>query len=135
MRVLLYRNLNELRFEPTDLLDRNGVVSQAQRFAPLVEQVKRVAQPVTRTIEWTDYASSAETFYLVPLFGQNKELLGVLLVGSSHRELSALAHRIQWLTLGFTATAFVVTLPILFWIASCVSMIERQALAKPSPTA
>ncbi len=99
MRVLLYRNFNESRFEPADLLDRNGVVSPAQRFAPLVEQAKRGGQPVTRTIKWTDDPTSAETFYFVPLFGRNRELLGILLVGSSHRELSALMHRIRWLTL------------------------------------
>ena len=36
MRVLLYRNFDESTFEPSDLLDRNGVVGQAQRFAPLI---------------------------------------------------------------------------------------------------
>jgi hypothetical protein len=135
MRVLLYRNFSASRFEPTDLLDRNGVVSQAQRFAPLVEEVKRGVQTVTRTIGWTDDPTSAETFYFVPLFGRNKELLGILLVGSSYRELSALMHRIRWLTLGFAATAFVVALPICFWIASRFSTIRLPAATKPGPTA
>jgi len=126
MRALLYRNFDESKFEPDQLLDRNGVVGQAQRFAPLIQQVQRRRQPVAQTIEWTDEPTSAEAFYALPLSGRNNELVGVLLVGSSRRELVLLTRRTERLAVGFATAAFVVALPICFWCSLRVSRVRRQ---------
>ena len=120
VRVLLYRNFSESTFAPTDLLDRTGVVRQAQRFALLIQQVQRSKQPAAQTIEWSDQSTSAETFYALPLSGRNNELLGILLVGSSRRELVLFTRRIESFAVRFATAAFVAALPICFWLSSRV---------------
>ena len=121
VRVLLYRNFSESTFAATNLLDRTGVVRQAQRFAPLIEQVQRSRQPAAQTIEWSDQSTSAEIFYALPLSGRNNELLGILLVGSSRRELVLFRRGIESLAVGLATAAFVAALPICFWLSSRVS--------------
>jgi nitrogen fixation/metabolism regulation signal transduction histidine kinase len=92
MRVLLYHNF-EPRFSAQALTDAAGPARGAERLAPLIEQVREERREASRTIEWPD---GPETFQAIPLAGRQNELLGVLLVGSSRRELAALAARIHW---------------------------------------
>jgi hypothetical protein len=126
MRVLLYRNFSESTFEPTDLLDRTGVERQAQRFAPLIQQVQRRKQPVPQTFEWSDQSTSAEAFYALPLFGRRNDVLAIFLVGSSRRELVLRTRRTEWFAAGSAAAAFVAALPICFWLSSRVSRRRGQ---------
>jgi hypothetical protein len=126
MRVLLYRNLRGSTFEPVDLLDRNGVVKQSQRFAPLIQQVRTHQQPTTQTIRLTDEAASAENFFVLPLSGQDNELLGIFLIGSSQREMILLTRRTEWFAVGFGTATFVVALPICFWCSLRVSRLRGR---------
>src|SRR5260370_8672813 len=93
MRALLYRNL-EPDFVSTSLTEAGGAVQQAERFAPIIEEIQKRPQPLVHTINWSQDAGEAETFHAMPLTSPNKELLGVLLVGSSARELVFLTRRI-----------------------------------------
>jgi predicted amino acid-binding ACT domain protein len=93
MRVLLYRSL-EAAFTPANLTGATAVVAQADRFAPLIDQIQRRRQSFVQTIDWTSDPSSAESFHVMPLEGSNRESLGVLLVGSSLKELALLKRRI-----------------------------------------
>ncbi len=86
VRALLYSNL-EPGFVASALTDTAGPVSQADRFAPLILEEQKQPRDIVQTIQWTSDAASAETFHALPLTGRNRELLGVLLVGSSRREL------------------------------------------------
>ncbi len=92
MRVLLYHNF-EPQFSARALTDAAGHAPGAERLAPLIEQVRAGRRELTRTIEWPD---GPETFQAIPLTGRQNDLLGVLLVGSSRRELAALVARIRW---------------------------------------
>ena len=121
MRVLLYRNFTGSTFEPTELLDRNGVVEHPQKFALLIQQVQKHKQPISQTIELTNEATSAEAFVALPISGRDNEVLGIFLVGSSHRELVLLTQRTEWFAVGFGAAACVVALPICFWCSLRVS--------------
>jgi two-component system, NtrC family, nitrogen regulation sensor histidine kinase NtrY len=113
MRVLLYHNFGP-RFSAQALTDAAGPARGAERLAPLIEQVRGEQREVTRTIEWPD---GPETFQAIPLAGRQNELLGVLLVGSSRRELAALAARIRWA--GALAAGFGILLGIglSYWAA------------------
>ena len=126
MRLLLYRNFSESTFVPTDLVDRTGVVRQAQRFAPLIQRVQRRMQPAAQTFEWIDQSTSAEAFYALPLFGRRNEVLAIFLVGSSRRELVLRTGRTEWFAVGSSAAAFVAALPICFWLSSRVSRRRGQ---------
>ncbi|PWT78239.1 MAG: hypothetical protein C5B58_15540 [Acidobacteria bacterium] len=117
-RALLYRNLDERTFLPANLTGTNGAVDQAQRFAPLINQIQASRQPAVETIEWTSDAASAETFHLIPLFGRNNELSAVLLVGNSRREVVLLRRRISRIAARSAAAAILTGL----LIGLCVSL-------------
>lgn len=91
MRVLLYRNL-EASFAPRLLTDESGPVQHAERFAPLLERVRAHRHEASAAL-------GAEIFQAFPLEGREKNLLGVLLVGSSRRELAELQRFLLWTAL------------------------------------
>ncbi len=120
MRALLYRNL-EPSFISSALTDVNGTADQPERFQPLIEQIQKKSQPVVQTINWTTDAASAETFHAMPLLGRNNELLGVLLVGSSRKELVLLTQRIVTIAAVVAAAALFVGLLVSLWVASRIT--------------
>ena len=120
MRALLYRNL-EPGFVGASLTDVNGTADNPENFRPLIEQVQRNPQPAVRTINWTQDAASAEAFHAMPLLGRNKELLGVLLVGSSRKELVLLTRRIVTIAAVVAAAALLVGLLVSFWVAARIT--------------
>jgi signal transduction histidine kinase len=120
MRALLYRNL-EPSFISSALTDVNGTAEQPERFQPLIEQIQKRPQSVVHTINWTSDAASAETFHAMPLLGRNNELLGVLLVGSSRKELVLLTQRIVTIAAVVAAAALFVGLLVSLWVASRIT--------------
>jgi len=125
MRALLYRNL-EPSFVSSELTDVNGSVEDPDRFRPLVEQVQRKPQRAVETINWTTDAASAETFHAMPLLGRNNELLGVLLVGSSRKELVLLTRRIVSIAAAVAGAAILVGLLVSFWVAVRITRPVRE---------
>src|SRR5580700_6189807 len=121
MRTLLYQNL-EPDFAPAQLTDAGGAVPQAERYAPLIEQSKKQPQrPVIGTINWSADPASAETFHAIPLTGRNDELLGILLVGSSRRELVLLTQRIEWIAASVGAGALLIALLLIWWFSARIT--------------
>jgi signal transduction histidine kinase len=120
MRALLYRNL-EANFVSSALTDINGTVQQADRFQPLIEQIQKQPQPQISTINWSSDAAEAETFHEIPLVGRNHELLGVLLVGSSQRELVLLTRKIMKIAGAVAAAALFVGFLVSFWISARIT--------------
>lgn len=120
MRALLYRNL-EPEFMTTSLTDAKGVVDQAERFAPIIERIQKQLAALVLTIDWTSDPASAETFHAMPLAGRNDELLGVLLVGSSRKELVLLTRRILWIAAGVGAAALLIGLFVSWWVSARIT--------------
>ena len=120
MRALLYRNLDP-GFLSSALMDVNGKAEEAERFRPLIEQLQRKPQNLVQTINWTPNAASAETFHAMPLLGRNKELLGVLLVGSSRKELVLLTQRIVTIAAVVAGAAILVGLLLSLWVAARIT--------------
>ena len=120
MRAFLYRNL-EPAFVTSALTDVNGGVEQADRLQPIIEQIQKHPQPLVRTINWTRDAASAETFHAMPLPGRNNELLGVLLLGSSRKELVLLTQRIVTIAAVVAAAALLVGLFVSFWVSARIT--------------
>jgi two-component system nitrogen regulation sensor histidine kinase NtrY len=130
MRTLLYQNL-EPDFAPAELTDAGGAVPQADRYESLIEQSKKQPQrPVISTINWSVDPASAETFHAIPLTGRNNELLGILLVGSSRRELVLLTQRIGWIAASVGAAALLIALLLIWWFSARITHpVEELALA------
>jgi two-component system nitrogen regulation sensor histidine kinase NtrY len=125
MRALLYRNL-EPGFSAAALSGVKDSVDQPERLEPLIEQIRKQPQTLVRTINWNSTAESAETFHAMPLMGRNNELLGVLLVGSSRRELVLLTNRIVMTSAAVAAGALLIGLLVSFWVAARISRPVRE---------
>jgi signal transduction histidine kinase len=120
MRALIYTNL-EPTFVPTSLMGEKVDAEQAERFAPLVEQLQKQPQSMVRTIDWTRDPADAETFHAIPLTGRNNELLGVFFVGSSRRELVMLTRQILKITAAVAAAALLVGMLVSFWVSARIT--------------
>ncbi|MGA3292958.1 MAG: ATP-binding protein [Candidatus Acidiferrales bacterium] len=125
MRALLYLDLDP-SFQPSDLLDPSGPVAQGERFASFIEQERAVPREQSFRILWTGDAASAEVFHALPLLGRQKELLGVLLVGSSQHEAVMLERRIAVLALGVVAMGLLFGLLLSWWGAARVTRPVRR---------
>jgi len=119
-RALLYRNL-EPSFVPSALSDVNGPFDQADRFQPLIEHVQTLQHPEVKTIDWTADAATAETFHAIPLMGRSNELLAVLLLGSSRRELVLLTRRILQIAAAVAGAALLIGLLISLWVSARIT--------------
>jgi two-component system, NtrC family, nitrogen regulation sensor histidine kinase NtrY len=119
-RVLLYRNL-EQGFLASALTDVNGSFEQADRLEPLIEQIQKQPQPTVRTIDWTANAEDAESFHAIPLMGRNNELLAVLLLGSSRKELVLLTRHILQIAAVVAGAALLIGLLISLWVSARIT--------------
>lgn len=122
MRALLYRNL-ENSFVPTALTDTSGPVSQPEPFQSLIEQAQKQPQQgmLIKTIQWTSDPASAEMFHAIPLTGRNGELLGVLLFGSSGKELVILKRQILKTAALVALAAILMSLLLSWWISKRIT--------------
>jgi two-component system nitrogen regulation sensor histidine kinase NtrY len=119
-RALLYRNL-EPGFSAAALTDVNGSFEQADRLQPLIEQIQKQPKPTVRTIDWTENAADAESFHAIPLPGRNNELLAVLLLGSSRRELVLLTRHILQIAAAVAGAAIFIGLLISLWVSARIT--------------
>jgi two-component system, NtrC family, nitrogen regulation sensor histidine kinase NtrY len=125
MRALLYLNLDPT-FDAVDIVDQSGSVTQGERFAPFIEQERREPRERTFAILWAGTAMSAEGFHALPLLGRSNDLLGVLLVGSSQRQMAALEQRIALLALGVIAMGLFFGMLMSWWGAVRVTRPVRR---------
>jgi signal transduction histidine kinase len=120
MRALLYLNLDP-DFQPANLIDMNGPVDQAQRFAPIIQKEREQPSELTYKIDWTSDPASAEVFHALPRRGRQDELLGVLLVGNSQRDVVLLERRILELAVGVAVIGVLIGLLLSWWGAARVT--------------
>jgi len=116
MRALLYKNLDP-SFVGAALTDANGSVERAEMFQPLIEQIQKQPQDLVKTISWGSDAATAETFHAMPLKGRNGELLGVLLLGSSAKELVLLKREILKIAAVVALAALLIGLLVSWWVS------------------
>ncbi len=83
MRVLLYRNL-DAGFTASELIDAAGPAANPATLRPLIEQVQSERRETSRIV---GAGAAAESVHAVPLPGLDNNILGVLLIGSSRRDL------------------------------------------------
>jgi two-component system, NtrC family, nitrogen regulation sensor histidine kinase NtrY len=125
MRAILYPNLAK-GFYPELLVAPSGSVPQAQRLAPLIEQVQAQRQEATSLLHWSNSAVDDESVHAIPLNGQDHQLLGILLVGNTRRPYVELRNRIR--SVALLAASAGIILAILFsgWASSRVTRPVEQ---------
>src|SRR5215471_662554 len=116
MRALIYTNLDP-SFQASSLLGEKTDSDQAERFAPLVQQLQKQPQSLVRTIQWSSDPADAESFHAIPLAGRNNELLGIFFVGSTRRDLVLLTQKILRSAAAVAAAALFMGLLVSFWIS------------------
>lgn len=102
MRALLYQNRGD-HFSPELLIDPAAsgnsvdVNHPAEKFAPLVEAVRKYNQEISGIIDWSPDRADEEVFHAIPLrgIGKDQPLLGILLIGNSRRSYVELKRRIR----------------------------------------
>ena len=92
MRVLLYQNFTG-SYVPDHLVDAAGNATAGQEMQTLITGVIGSGREASVTMPGFE---APETFHAIPLTGRENKPLGVLLIGSSKRELVRLSGRIRW---------------------------------------
>src|SRR5262245_44593861 len=128
-RAMLYRNV-EPEVSRQQLIDASGQVAQSAQLAPLIARVRQSGREAAETIEWPD---GPERVDAIPLAGNDGAVLGVLLVGSSGRELAALVSRIRWSGVVFGALGLSFGFIVSYVVAARVTRpVEQLAEASRS---
>jgi signal transduction histidine kinase len=124
MRVLLYQNLQP-EVSSRQLIAGGDDPPEAAPLEPLISRVVHSRQETKDTIEWPD---GPETMDALPLTGRDGSVLGVLLVGSSGRELATLVSRIRWSGIAFGSVAIALGFVLAFVMSARVTRpVERLA--------
>jgi len=122
MRVLLYQNL-QAEISSRQLIGARDDPPEAAPLEPLIARVIHSRQEMKETVEWPD---GPETVDALPLTGRDGSVLGVLLVGSSGRELAALVNRIRWSGIAFGSMAIALGFMLAFVISARVTRPVEQ---------
>jgi nitrogen fixation/metabolism regulation signal transduction histidine kinase len=93
-------------------------IRDPEKLKPLVEQVMASSRETSQNIAWQD---GQETFHAIPLLGPAKNLLGMFLIGSSHRELARLVNTIQWIGLAAAAIGILFGIALSYWVSRQVT--------------
>jgi len=94
MRAMFYQNLGA-GFSPQFLIDAASPASQADRIAPIIQQLQQQPRETTKLVHWSSNPADDETIDAIPLTGRDHHLLGVLLIGNSRRPYVELRQRIR----------------------------------------
>jgi two-component system nitrogen regulation sensor histidine kinase NtrY len=126
-RALFYRNL-QADFDANSLSDVKGPAPQAERLIGLIDKARLKSASAEETIQWNSDPASAENFHANPLLGREHQVLGVLLVGSSRRELVSLVNFIRTLGVLVGGGGILLGLLLSVWISARITRpIERLA--------
>jgi signal transduction histidine kinase len=122
MRVLLYRNLAP-QFSASELIGASGPAPGAARLESLVQQVARRRREVTATV---GSGAEAETFHALPLTGYESGLLGVLLIGSSRRDLVELEASMLRTAITVAAAGILMGIALSWWASARITRPVRR---------
>ena len=137
MRALLYQNRGD-HFSPEFLLDPSAAGNShdpgrpADKFATLVDGVRRNNQEMTGIVHWSADQADDEVFHAIPLRGAGKErpLLGILLIGNSRRPYVELKRRIRASALLVGGGGILLAILLSSWAAARVTRpVEQLARA------
>ncbi len=125
MRAMFYENLGN-GFSPQFLIDSSGTVQQANRIAPIIQQLQQQRRETTTLVHWSTDAADDETIDAIPLNGRDNQLLGVLLIGNSRRPYVELRQHIGSAALLSGAAGIVLAILLSGWASTRVTRPVQQ---------
>ena len=118
------------------LVDAAGPVPQAAKLQPLIEHVQTTGAEQNAVVSWSSDSADSENVDAIPLKTEQGELLGMLLVGNSRRDLVTVEARIRSASLLVAVLALVVAILVGSWMAARVTRpVEQLAEAAREVTA
>src|SRR6185436_4556868 len=127
MRALLYRNLDSA-VAGQSLIDVSGPVPQAAPLEPLIARVRQTGQESNAMVAWPDGSETVDAMPLIGTSGAGGTVLGVLLLGSSNREIASLLTRIRWTGFAFGAAGVAFGVALVYILAARITRpIEQLA--------
>jgi nitrogen fixation/metabolism regulation signal transduction histidine kinase len=114
MRALWYR-------APQSIVGPSGPVSETAPLQPLIADLHRERREVSRTVQWSADAASAETFHGIPLVGPDGELMGAFLVGSSRAELVGLQRSLRRVEILVAGGGILLALLLSLWTTARIT--------------
>jgi two-component system nitrogen regulation sensor histidine kinase NtrY len=128
-RAMFYQNLGT-GFSPQFLIGAAGAVQQADRIAPIIQQLQRQSRDTTTLLRWSSNPADDEIIDAFPLTGQDKKLLGVLLIGNSRRPYVELRQQIRSVALLCGGGGILLAILLSGWAAARVTRpVEQLAQA------
>jgi two-component system, NtrC family, nitrogen regulation sensor histidine kinase NtrY len=124
MRVLLYRNLSS-GFSQGELIAPTGAVADAPILMSIIGEALREPREFSRIV---GSGAGAETVHALPL-PSGKELLGVLLVGSSRRDLIAIESSLFRTGVLVAIGGILVGIAVAYWATARVTRPVRALVA------
>jgi two-component system nitrogen regulation sensor histidine kinase NtrY len=131
MRVMFYENLNSGsgKFAPDHLITPSESGANSQAIAPLVQQVQHDGKDASAIIAGASSVDD-ETVNAIALNGENDQLLGILLVGSSRRPYAELRSQIRSAALLAAGSGLLLAIVLSSWAAARVTRpVENLARA------
>jgi len=133
MRALLYQNRGD-RFSTELLVDPSAGSKEnthpVEKLEPLVNAVRRSEEETTRVVRWSGEEADDEVFHAIPLLGagagNDRPLLGILLIGNSRRTYVELMRRIGSAALIVGSGGIVLALLVGSWAAARVTRPVEQ---------
>jgi two-component system nitrogen regulation sensor histidine kinase NtrY len=120
MRALFYRKLTP-QFSASELL--GGQAGDVVRLRPLIETVERSGRESHATV---GEGADSETFYALLLPGYRDSLLGVLLVGSTRRDLVELESSLRTIGTSVAAAGVLLGIVLGWWATARVTRPVRR---------
>jgi len=112
------------------LVDAAGPVQQAEKLQPLIEHVQTTGAEQNAVVSWSSDSADSENVDAIPLKAEQGELLGMLLVGNSRRDLVTVEARIRSASLLVAVLALVAATVVSSWMATRVTRpVEQMAEA------
>jgi two-component system, NtrC family, nitrogen regulation sensor histidine kinase NtrY len=128
-RAMFYQNLGT-GFSPQFLIGTAGTVQQADRIAPIIQQLQLQPRDTATLVHWSSNPADDETVDAFPLTGLDKRLLGVLLIGNSRRPYVDLRQQIRSVTLLCGGGGILLAILLSGWAAARVTRpVEQLAQA------
>jgi signal transduction histidine kinase len=129
MRAFLYQNLAP-SFSAQMFIDPSGTLQQPERLAALIQSVFQENDEMAEIVHWSGNRADDERVHAIPLRGQQKEVLGVLLVAVSRRPYVELERRIASVALLVGGVGILLAVLLSSWAAGRVTRpVEELAAA------
>jgi signal transduction histidine kinase len=117
MRVMLYQNIDQGSASHFVTVSDSAV--DARSVTPLIEKVRSDPRDTSAIVRGA--GGEEETINALPLTGENNQLLGILLVGSSRREYAELRTQIRSAALLASGAGLLLAVVLSSWLAATVT--------------